>query len=457
MTAKGVRKMCPSDAAGEATAAPPGSARPPEAPAPPPAPGSHDSAGSDFVFRSPGDFDANFALAAAPGYAPSAAEQGYLDRLGAAVGRLAEIRLPDSAKEDPGLLTQKEAVRDRAIKELRRRAEAFVRLPRGEERSRKATTELYETYRAEGRYKEWTARIDTIPFTVKPAAWPDQPGVYCDLKIDTRDVRIPEEKARLKLEIDAVLTVSKVVFGEREKTIGWRAWLIGRRAARIHAVQMRLHEYIAQLQGIAGVGLMNMDPTQASFARGDLGRFKSEFVAREGGTVKNRYLWRLGGYCLSATLAMALGYAFARGAAAGTVAHEFRNFFLLAMGTAIGTWLSFSLRRVSLSFDDLAVLEEDRLDPSLRVLFMIGLTTVVGLLFWTSAVSFGMGGLQSAAALQQHGAGALLIGLLGGIAERALGTAVSRRATDFATSIGGASPAAAGGAAAEGSGQPVAR
>jgi hypothetical protein len=403
---------------------------------------------SDFIFRSPGVFDANFDLGSAPGYQPTAAEQAYLDRLSASIAGFRLIHIPEPLKDDADLVQQKEHVRDRAVKELRQRAEEFAALPRGGGRDRKAATELNETYRIEGRYKEWNLRVETIPFTIVPLPCRGKTDVYNDLRINTKDVKIPEEKARLKVELDGALTVVKVVFGEREKSIGWRAWIIGRYAARIEAVQARLHEYITELAGIARVGLTNMDPTQAAFARADLARFKEEFRAREGGTVKNRYLRRLGGYCLLATLLMALGYGAAGEADPGTVWHDFRNFFLLAMGTAIGTWLSFSLRRVTLTFDDLAVLEEDRLDPSLRVLFMVGLTTVVGLLFWTHAVSVGIGDLESSSAIQQHGAGALLVGLLAGIAERALGTAVSRRATDFAAAIGSSAAPATGGRAA---------
>jgi len=117
------------------------------------------------------------------------------------------------------------------------------------------------------------------------------------------------------------------------------------------------------------------------------------------------------------------------------VPYAFRNFFLLTAGTAVGTWISFSLRRVILTFLDLAAIEEDQMDPTNRVLFIIGLASAVGLLFWAGAVSVGMGGFESNIA--RHGAWAVLIGLLLSIAERTMATAVSKRATDFAGAIGG--------------------
>lgn len=406
-------------------------------------------AARDFELREAGGFDANFMLNAAPGYAPTQAEQAYLARLSECVGTVAALQPPgrakEEAKEDDKIVERREQARDFAVKALRRRAEAFALAPRGGERDNSASAELYETYRIEGGWREWNRRIDTIPFTVAPV--PKPPELCADLAIRIRDVRIPDEKARLKAEIDTALTVTKVVFGERERTVGAWAWLTGRKASKIREVQTRQDEYMTQLAGIAGVGLMNVDPSQAAFAKGDLARYRLEFAAREGGTVKNRYLRRLGLWCAVSAALMAVLYGVAREAPVHGVFHDFRNFFLLAVGASIGTWLSFSLRRSTLAFEDLAVLEEDRLDPGMRVLFMVGLTTVVGLLFWTGAVNFGVGGLQAAEAVQAHGAGALLIGLLAGIAERALGDAVSRRAKDLAASLGGASGPAQGASA----------
>ena len=46
-------------------------------------------------------------------------------------------------------------------------------------------------------------------------------------------------------------------------------------------------------------------------------------------------------------------------------------------------------RCMVLTFNDPAVLQEGRLDPGLRILFMVGLGCVVGLLFWTGGVAGG--------------------------------------------------------------------
>lgn len=86
-----------------------------------------------------------------------------------------------------------------------------------------------------------------------------------------------------------------------------------------------------------------------------------------------------------------LAYVYARSLDNTHTVHYFRNFFLLVAGAGVGTWLSFALRRVIVTFLDLAALEEDRLDPGVRVLFITALTSIVGLLIWTGAVSLGIG------------------------------------------------------------------
>jgi hypothetical protein len=187
---------------------------------------------------------------------------------------------------------------------------------------------------------------------------------------------------------------------------------------------------------------MNLDKSQTPFAELSLKSLKEEFVAREGGIVKNDYLLKLGFAASIAVILSLVGYAVMGGflltSDTGIVTDyaAFRNFFLLWAGAAIGTWLSFSIRRVVLTFADLAVLEEDRLNPGFRILFMLALTTVIGLLFWTGMVSIKVGSFTTDFIAPDHGTTAFLIGALCGIAERSMASAVGRRAEDFAASVG---------------------
>lgn len=287
-------------------------------------------------------------------------------------------------------------------------------------------------------------KIKKRPFTVyaidehgKPIEHPDpshpDPSVKVfDILIHTEDLNVPEERADFKVEVDRTVTVVDVVLKTEANGL-WRflPWT----PSSLQRKKERRAEYMAGLRGICYVGLAHEDPSQLKLASKSLTTFREDFVAKEAGMVKNTYLSRLGVACLLMAVFSSLAYVYARSLPEGHVVHDFRNFFLLTTGASVGTWLSFSLRRPVLSFLDLATLEEDRLDPGLRVLFVTALASIVGLLLWTGAVTIGVGTFTTINF--GHGATAFLIGLLLGIAERTMATAVEKRATEFGAAIGG--------------------
>ena len=93
---------------------------------------------------------------------------------------------------------------------------------------------------------------------------------------------------------------------------------------------------------------------------------------------------------------------------------------------------------MNLSFSDLGILEEDLLDPSVRIIFVIALTLTACLLFWTGVMNIEIGNLKTnAAEFIQKGSIAMLLGVFFGISERALATAISGHATAFVRGVGG--------------------
>src|SRR5262249_7743977 len=160
------------------------------------------------------------------------------------------------------------------------------------------------------------------------------------------------------------------------------------------------------------------------------------------GTVKNSYIRRLGLYAIVFAIPAITFYLVCRYGFPNTILYRFREFVSMLVGCLLGTWLSFSIRRVTLGFWDLAHLEEDRLDPGIRLLFVAGLTIVVGLLFSTKAVIVTIGGFNTA--FLNSGTFAVLIGCLCGLGEQGLSTAVARRASEFIASLGGSTPSPAG-------------
>ncbi len=348
-------------------------------------------------------------------------------------------------KVDPDSLAAKKlsALKIAAAKELDGELARVAKVAPGPTQQKAAGQSRRHCWRIVGRYGELVDTINRQPFNIIPTM--DADGTWIDFKIRVREVPIPEAAGKLKAEIDVALTTIKSVMQDRKANLGYFGYL-----DNFKNWDSANREYIEQLLGIAQVGLMTSEPSRVEFARSDLQRLKQLFVLREGGIVKNTYISHLfiwSGICTSVFILL---YVFVRDHGVhmgsdpawwGQLLYATRNFNLLAAGTAAGTWLSFSLRRQELAFEDLAVLEPDRLVPAVRVIYMVGLATVVGLLLFSGAVVAGIGNVTGDKGMQDHGTWALLLGLLSGIAERALGTAVGRRGADFASALGGSAAA----------------
>src|SRR5262249_18536213 len=134
------------------------------------------------------------------------------------------------------------------------------------------------------------------------------------------------------------------------------------RAARL------LDEYVMKCAGIARIGLQGDLPGFATLA---LDGLRAEFVSQEAGRIKNAYLRRLGVAAGIAAVLFFAGFAATKYFQCTGLVGQHRAFLLAAGAASIGTWLSFSVRRVTLSFNDLGMLEDDLLDPSIRVLFVV--------------------------------------------------------------------------------------
>ncbi|CDZ58106.1 hypothetical protein [Neorhizobium galegae] len=223
--------------------------------------------------------------------------------------------------------------------------------------------------------------------------------------------KIPGNVAALQIEIERALTTLIMLFPESSP-------------------ENVIHEkYGVYFDKLAGIAIAGIGQDQTMLGGMALDTLKQEVVTRESGRVKNDYLKRLGVW------AGAFGVLF--GALSILGIYEFyppwfadqRGFFTLLCGSMVGAWLSFSIRKVELRFSELSILENDRLDPPLRLLFVAGLTLVVGLIFSTNLASITIGGLSTT--FLAASSSALLIGIFCGISEQSLATTVGSKANDF--------------------------
>jgi len=111
---------------------------------------------------------------------------------------------------------------------------------------------------------------------------------------------------------------------------------------------------------------------------------------------------------------------------------------VLWTGTMIGTWLSFGIRRAKITFKDLGAMEDDMVEPAIRLIFTGLIAVTIGFIFICGMVTVSVGSLSSVQLLEQ-GRSALLIGMLLGVSELALPSALTRRASQFVSGIAGKS------------------
>ena len=82
-----------------------------------------------------------------------------------------------------------------------------------------------------------------------------------------------------------------------------------------------------------------------------------------------------------------------------------------------GVWLSFGARKRHFKFEDLQILEQDLLEPFVRLFFTGLLTLVLGLLLSTKILVIALGSVESWQFTQDSSL-ALLIGILSGFSEQ---------------------------------------
>ncbi len=183
-----------------------------------------------------------------------------------------------------------------------------------------------------------------------------------------------------------------------------------------------------ELLSLAQVGLQS-DNAEPKVAASALANLKQSILMIEGSLRKSRYFKQLGQLAaLYGLPPLALAVAMRCGASRFLTLVDCNlqklaplaiALALLFAGAMVGAWLSYGLRTVTLTFDDLTLPEEDRLDPRVRLAFVGVLSLVIGLALYLGAVEVSVGKISSHD-ITHRNALALLVGVLLGASERAL-------------------------------------
>jgi hypothetical protein len=279
--------------------------------------------------------------------------------------------------------------------------------------------------------------IKTALFVIEEVKDGFNPTLTCDLAIDVGSGDIKKEQQELFVAINRVASVLRKACtnlaapeGSIEKILNW----LQPRPA-LEDPKYLLDQYLRKLARIARNGLTGGQLPLALLALDEL---RDEFVVQQAGRVKNSYIRRLAIASAGSLLFFCATYVVFRYSGLPT---QLRYFALAAIGASVGTWLSFSVRRVTLAFNDLANLEADLLTPFYRLVFVIALTMTVCLLFSTGVLNITIGALKTDSFMTGSAANgwmiSILVGILCGLSERAMATSVSARSASFVTGLGG--------------------
>lgn len=224
----------------------------------------------------------------------------------------------------------------------------------------------------------------------------------------------PPDQRDLKAQAERALTIIKALYHTPED-------------------RLKLNEAVAKLTALCQVGLVGANSSSA-VAMDALRALEADIVEREAGPIKNLYMRKLGGWALLFGGAGLVAYLFCQHLPwiPFEEFHRYRTVFLVWAGSMAGAWASFASRKVTLTFADLVALEEDRIEPQLRLVFTGTLTVVLALVFTTGVADVEVGSFK-ASALMSSGSVALLLGVFAGLAEKALPSTVMSRATSVIT------------------------
>ena len=357
-----------------------------------------------IVDTKPERFAGEFTVAMA-NFTPDPGEQAYLDRQKRLIDVLAADEAADAnAKYSDVSLEARRAQRAEAIERLRQNFTFWIEgMP--------SDTAGANVSFLRGRYSGQRERLGRTLFTVQPIRGKDDEkdfNVDIDIQL-AHDLPPPDnmptaDQQDLFVQINKADTVISTVCRQIRARAHRQFFPVpenDKRGLRL------LAEYMDKLIGIARVGLEGPHTVLAKLA---LASLREEFVAREAEQILNRYVRRLGLWAGGFAIAFLLIYTFVRyQASLGTNSlgghatwwtwwDAHRAFLLAAAGASVGTWASFSVRQINLSFDQLATPEEELLDAPLRVVFVIVLTMAACLLFWTGAINVKIGDLNTEAA-----------------------------------------------------------
>lgn len=216
---------------------------------------------------------------------------------------------------------------------------------------------------------------------------------------------IPEEQQLLYLNAEATCNVIKSLEKTEETT---------------------KKKYIKKLVSLSQVGLV-ADPAQTKAANLALEKLQEEIVLVEGKRIKNEYMRTLGleAFCIGVIVSI-ITY----------IAHYYTKqvwvycIWAVIIGALSGTWISFGARKFEIEFKDLSSLENDKMGPMLRLIYISVAALIFTIFMNVGLFQIKIGNLDTSNSFNDMKS-AIVIGLISGLIESRIGVSVYKKATSI--------------------------
>ncbi len=275
---------------------------------------------------------------------------------------------------------------------------------------------------AKGYFHVWPADANANPIGYSPNAKPDPNnekavGIY--FGVPDQKEQAPKDQLELQVDLEKIDRAIRLLFNSNEK---------------------RFRPYYVRLFRLAQLGLEG-ENASTDIAKSALAALTAELIDDEAGRVKNDHLKTLGGTAAWFAGGFGLAYLIVQCCNPERLftclkidQKWFASFMLLWMGAMLGVWLSYAIRTTTFTLRDLLITDSDRLVPAIRLFYAGCLTMVLGFLFALGIVEIKLGDV-SLTEIVKYPMLAFFVGILCGVAELTLPTAVAKRASDFVSSI----------------------
>lgn len=233
----------------------------------------------------------------------------------------------------------------------------------------------------------------------------EQFDIRCELHPEYAKETIPSDQEALYCEIESANNVIKSLSNTKDELKA---------------------KYFNKLLSLAQAGLVG-ETAQPDLASKSLNKLKDEMILSEGQRIKNDYMKKLGIKAIVLCVIVFVLYCIFQYC---EFLQPFSMYCLSFIGALSGTWISFGARKFNITFEQLSLLEEDMMEPSIRLLY-IGVCSIVFMLFLnTQLISISVGGISTATIKESYEM-QLSIGVLCGLIESKIGINIYQKAVNI--------------------------